>query len=150
MRWGLLVWLVVGLLLAGCGVGPRPQLTLASVAPGYARVVIYRTGNSPYDGLAWTRITLNGVAVGDSAPGTVFYRDVPPGTYKIEATSQRLYPYQAKTVALAAGSTTFVRVDLNPYWGQDGVLWRSTTFIVAIVDPAIGQYEIGPLKLITG
>jgi uncharacterized protein DUF2846 len=135
-------------LLASCGTSPQPQLALPQVAPNEARLVFYRNSN-PYDGLSWTKVKLNGHTTGSSAPGTVFYRDLPPGTYHIEALSQRLYPYQSKTVVAQPGSTTFVKILADPYWGQERD-WRDTTFIVAIVDPAIGQYEIGPLKLVSG
>jgi hypothetical protein len=32
--------------------------------------------------------------MGSSAPGTVFHRDVAPGTYEVEARSDELYPNQ--------------------------------------------------------
>ena len=49
-----------------------------------------------------------------------------------------------------AGSTTFVKVVGLPYWGQSGLQWSGYTFVVAVIDPAIGQYEIGPLHLTSG
>jgi hypothetical protein len=133
--------------LFGCGIGPQPQLALPAVSSAQARLIFYRTASSPYDGLDWTTVSLNGIAVGDSGPGTVFYRDLAPGTYEIAVRSEQLYPHQFKTVALAPGSTTFVRIEINPYWGNNGMQWLGNTFVVAIIDPAIGQYEIGPLKL---
>jgi hypothetical protein len=72
---------------------------------------------------------------------------VAPGTYAISALSDKLYPDQSKTIAVGGGSTTFVRIETSPTWGQDGMLWQGNTFIVAIVDPAIGQYQIGALRL---
>jgi hypothetical protein len=138
------------LALFGCGIPPQPQLALPPVSPAKARLVVYRTANSPYDGLEWTAVSLNGIRADDSGPGTVFYRDVAPGTYEIGVRSDQLYPDQSKTVAVAPGSTTFVRIVSLPYWGQSGVQWQGNTFVVAIVEPAIGQYEIGPLKLRPG
>lgn len=143
-------FLVLGAVLTGCVIGPRPQLVLPGVAPTQARLVFYRTANSPYDGLIWTEVALNGIPVGDSGPGTVFYRDVPPGTYFITARSGQPYPNQFKTVVLEPGTTMFVRVETKPYWGQTGLQWRQDTFVVSIIDPAIGEYETGPLMLTPG
>jgi hypothetical protein len=61
-----------------------------------------------------------------------------------------LYPEQAKTVVMAPGTTTFVKIANLPYWGQTARRWLGTTFVVVIVDPAIGQVEIGGLQLAPG
>lgn len=143
----LLLSLLAGLI--GCDTAPHEQLALPAVPATKARLIFYRAGN-PYDGLVWTRVSLNGERVGASAPGTVFYRDLAPGTYAVTVDSEKLYPNQFKTVAVAAGSTTFVKVVGLPYWGQSGMQWSGYTFIVAVIDPAIGQYEIGPLHLTSG
>ena len=143
----LLFWLPLALI--GCDTGSQSKLALPPVSATKARLIFYRGGN-PYDGLVWTNVSLNGQRVGASAPGTIFYRDVPPGTYEIEVDSEKLYPNQFKTVSIAPGSTTFVKVVGLPYWGQSGVQWEGYTFAVAVIDPAIGQYEIGPLQLTSG
>jgi hypothetical protein len=146
-RWFLLFCLP--LVLLGCGATTQPKLALPAVAATKARLIFYRDGN-PYDTLVWTRVSLNGENVGASAPGTVFYRDVAPGTYRIGVDSEKLYPDQAKTVVVEPGSTTFVKVVGLPYWGQSGLQWWGYTFTTAVVDPAVGQYEIGALKLTSG
>ena len=149
LRRGFLLFCVMAA-LAGCGMTPQPKLALPEVAATKARLVFYRGGDPYYDGLVWTRVSLNGERIGASAPGTVFYRDVAPGSYRIAVDSEKLYPNQSKTVAVEPGSTTFVKVLNLPYWGQSGVQWSGWTFSVAVVDPAIGQYEIGPLELTSG
>ncbi len=136
-------------LLAGCDLKPQQQLALPGVPPTKARLIFYRSGSNPYDGLVWTKVLVNGQGIGYSAPGTIFYRDLPPGTYHIEVNSDKLYPNQFKTVVVEPGSTTYVKIVSNPYWGQERD-WNGNTFIVAIVDPAIGRYEIGPLELKPG
>lgn len=143
----LLFWLLAALI--GCDTAPQQKLALPAVPAIKARLIFYRAAN-PYDGLVWTKVSLNGEPVGASAPGTVFYRDLAPGTYQIEVDSEKLYPHQFKTVAVEAGSTTFVKVVGLPYWGQSGMQWWGYTFTVAVIDPAIGQYEIGPLQLTSG
>jgi hypothetical protein len=146
-RWFLLFCLPVALI--GCGAASQQKLALPTVAATQARLIFYRGGN-PYDGLIWTKISLNGESIGASAPGTVFYRDVAPGVYQIGVDSEKLYPDQVKAVAIDAGSTTYVKVMSAPYWGQSGVQWWGYTFTTAVIAPAVGQSEIGPLRLISG
>lgn len=136
--------------LGACGTGPQAQLgAVPPVPPDKARLYVYRDANV-YDALAWTAVSLNGEVVGNSAPGTVFYRDVAPGTYRVEARSDRLYPGQVKTVVVGAETATFVKVEVQPFWGQSPWNWWGNTFVVAIVDPAIGRYQIGGLRLTPG
>ncbi len=119
------------------------------VPPGKARVYFYRDA-AYYDGLQWTTVSLNGESVGSSGPGTVFYRDIAPGSYRIEARSDKLYPAQVKTVAVAPGSTTYIKLEAQPYWGQSGWLWTGNTFIVAVIDPAIAHLQISTLRPTSG
>ena len=141
--------LSVPLALTGCGAAPQQKLALPAVAPSKARLIFYR-GGDPYDGLTWTRVSLNGQRVGAAAPGTVFYRDVMPGVYQIGVDSEKLYPGQDKALAVDAGSTTYVKVMTAPLWGQSGVQWWGNTFTTAVIAPAVGQVEIGPLQLTPG
>jgi hypothetical protein len=136
--------------LAGCDTAPQPPAAALSPTPGAtARFYILREPTI-YDSPTWTTVSLNGEVAGSSAPGTVFYRDVTPGTYRVEARSDKLYPDQVKTVVVRPGSTTFVRVDNVPNWGQSPRQWQGTTFTVEIIDPAIGQIEIGRLQMTPG
>ena len=121
----------------------------AAVPPGKARLYFYRDA-AYYDGLEWTTVSLNGEAVGASGPGTVFHRDIAPGTYRVEARSDKLYPAQVKMVAVAPGSTTYIKVEAQPYWGQSGWLWTGNTFIVAVIDPVIAHYQISTLHPTSG
>jgi len=143
---------VICVLLAGLGLGAcdtAPQAALGALPAGMARIYVYRDA-ACYDGFEWTAVSLNGAVVGSSAPGAVFYRDVAPGTYRIEARSDQLYPEQAKTVAVAPGTTTFVKIQVQPFWGNSGRQWVHHTYVVAIVDPAIGQIQVGSLRLTPG
>jgi hypothetical protein len=140
---------VLAALLGSCDTAPQAAVTAPPVAPDKARLYFYRDANI-YDALVWTAVSLNGQRVGDSAPGTVFYRDVAPGTYRIEARSDKLYPGQPRTVVVGPGTTTFIKVQVLPSWGQSGRQWQGNTFAVAIVDPAVGRYQIGNLRLTPG
>ena len=102
-RWYLLICLFVA--QTGCDAASQQKLALPPVAATKARLIFYR-GDNPYDGLIWARLSLNRERIGVSAPGTVFYRDLAPGIYRIDVDSEKLYPRQSKTVVLAAGSTT--------------------------------------------
>jgi hypothetical protein len=136
--------------LSGCGTASQLPVAVATPVPdGMARFYVLREPTI-YDSPTWTAVSLNGEVAGSSAPGTVFYRDVAPGTYRVEARSDKLYPDQVKTVVVRPGSATFVRVDNLPNWGQSPRQWQGTTFTVEIIDPAIGQLEIGKLQLTPG
>jgi hypothetical protein len=137
------------LALVGCGAASQQRLALPAVAPTKARLIFYR-GGDPYDGLVWTKVLLNGESIGVSPPGTVFYRDVAPGVYQIGVESEKLYPDQVKAVAVDAGSTTYIKVMGAPLWGQSGMQWWGYTFTTAVMAPAVGQFEIGPLQLTPG
>jgi hypothetical protein len=146
-RWLLLLCLPIALI--GCGAASQQKLALPGVPATKARLIFYR-GGAPYDGLIWTRVRLNGESIGAAAPGPLFYRDVAPGVYQIGVDSEKLYPDQVKAVAVDAGSTTFIKVMGLPFWGQSGVGWWGYTFTVAVIAPAVGQSEIGPLRLTSG
>ncbi|HZB92800.1 MAG TPA: hypothetical protein VE397_15240 [Stellaceae bacterium] len=114
-------------------------------AAGMARLYVFRPPG--YELPDWTTVSLNGERLGDSGPGTVFHRDVPPGRYEIEVRSERLYPDQFKTVAIGPGSTTYVEVDALPHWGQTGFGRPGATFAVTIADPASAPRTIAALCL---
>lgn len=143
------VWLslLVAASLAACAaLGPVPQAAIETPVPqGMARLVFYRELN-PYDPLVWTAVSLNGEIIGNSAPGQVFYRDVAPGTYAIEARSDQLYPHQIKTVALAPDSTTYVRVETRPVWNVSGWQASGNTFVIGIVDPSVARLQIDQIR----
>lgn len=133
--------------LAACGsfTCERPG-AFPPPAAGTARLFFFRAPG-PYDLQAWTAVSLNGQRVGDSGPGTVFWRDVPPGRYEIEVRSDRLYPDQFRTVAIGPGISTYVEVQALPHWGQSGFGRTGDTFAVAVTDPALARRQIAALCL---
>lgn len=142
--------IAVGLLsLLACSAAPLEPVVVTPPPAGKARLYIYRDATF-YGSQLWTAVSLDRVRVGDSAPGTVFYRDVAPGTYEVEVGSDHLYPDQFKTARLAPGSITFVKIEELPFWGQSARQWQGTTFVVAIISPAIGTAEISRLRLVSG
>ena len=129
-------------------VGPLPPQP-----PGTARLVFYRTLEY-YDTTAMSTVYLNGTAAGVSQVGAVLYRDVPAGRYDLSVFSPRPYPDQFKTVVVKAGDVFYVRIDALPkqscgrFTAADACY--ADTFIVVVVDPAIGSQQIQGLRLITG
>jgi hypothetical protein len=149
IRW-LLALVLGALALAACGTAhyARPG-SEPPPAAGTARLYFYR--DLSYRSMVWTTVSLNHRRVGDSAPGTVFYRDVPPGRYEIEVRSDQLYPDQFKTVVLKAGDIAYVKVQEVLQWGQTA--WGpkgGTTFVVTVIDPALAKREIATLGLTGG
>lgn len=136
--------------LLGCQSALQDPLLAVSGAPaGTGRLYFYRQ-NDFYDALVWTAVTLNGDVIGSSAPGSVFYRDVAPGTYRIDTRADQLYPGQAKTVVVKTGVTVFVRVASAGNYGKSNLSWRGNAFVIQIVDPAIARIQMGRLELTQG
>jgi hypothetical protein len=77
--------------------------------PSQARIYVYRE-DPGYLHPDWTAVWFNDVKVGDAAPGTFFYRDVQPGSYRIGVNSDIPYVDQYHTVTVAAGGMAFVKV----------------------------------------
>ncbi len=133
------------LLLVACGADEHVRPAAEPPPVDKARFYFYRS-LTPYGSPLWTAVSLNNRRVGYVAPGMVFYRDVEPGTYEVEVRSDKLYPNQFKTVTVGPASTTFVNIQELPSWGQSAWNWQGTTFVVTIVDPAIGSREISTLR----
>jgi hypothetical protein len=136
--------------LSACAGGGAPAgPTFAQVAAQVpavpadrARIYFYRA-YEPYESLARPDITLNGKVAGVSEPGGVFYRDVPPGEYRVAVSHDALYPHEDKTLSLAAGSTAFVKIESLRSNESAQEADDPNTFVVAVVDAADAQREIG-------
>lgn len=138
------------LALAGCAEesGPHPG-SEPPVPSGMARLYVYRDFD-PNGPLIWTQVSLDHRPIGASAPGTVFYRDLPPGIYEIEVRSDQRYPDQFKTVRLVAGSNTFAKIGDLMFSGAPSYSQQASTFDVMIVNPVIAAREIALLRLSPG
>jgi len=142
-------------LLAACSSPPQELAVngpLPPQPPGTARLIFYRT-QEIYDTTAMSTVFLNGTATGVSQLGAVFYRDVAPARYDISVWSPRSYPNQFKTVMVKAGDVFYIRIDTLPKLPCSGAPAEpcfADTFIVLVVDPAIGFQQIQGLRLIAG
>jgi hypothetical protein len=113
----MLIWAVATASPARAQPGPIND-GAPPLAANLARIYFYRAES--YSAMAWTAVFLNGAQVGDSAPGTYFHRDVAPGTYKIALRTEERYTTQFQTVAVAAGTTSYVRIYAFKDWSNPG------------------------------
>jgi hypothetical protein len=146
------------LLVAGCAVTSIPpgealQGPLPPLAPGSARLVFYRALD-PYATQSMPTLYLNGTASGITQNGAVLYRDVPPDQYDITLAPSLPWPNQFKTVVVRAGDVFYVAIATRPYLAcgraNSTQACYGDTFLVNVVDPAIGAQETQGLRLIRG
>lgn len=128
-----------------CAAPSRSPLTLSAAPPDKARLVIY-CDNNPVSDPSWTTVSLDDAPLGAIGPGNVFYRDVAPGTHDIAVRSEQLYPGQMKALSLAAGTTTYVNVQVVIGWGKSETK-PTRPFTLALVEPAAAEQAIAPLAL---
>ena len=124
--------------LTGYMSGPTLAAALSQAPPlqaGLARVWFLRLFE-PAESLATPIISANGVPVGESLPGTVFLRDLTPGTYTFTVPSYGVDFGQAATVHLAAGTSTYLEVQSLPSWaGAGGDNFQRDTLYVRAISP---------------
>ena len=113
--------------------------------PGTARIWIYRTFD-PSITLATPYVRINGAIVAVARLGSVFYRDVRPGTYLITADSPGRDVNQFARVALAAGQTVYIKVDANNWWAGMCRNCQMNTFYTRLMAPAFARAEMAGLS----
>ena len=99
------------LLLTSCSqLPPTGSVAISPVAPGAARIWIYRN-DTPQDSQERPYLRLNGQPAGIAEPNGALYRDLPPGHYMVSVDSYGApFPNQFAEVDLIAGETAFVKV----------------------------------------
>jgi hypothetical protein len=110
---------------------PAMQPTAAAVAPvpaGLARVWFYRQFQ-PSEGMRTPMIFVNGAPVAASVPGTLFYRDLAPGTYTFAVETCTEDTNQASTLTLPPGSETDLEVQSLSSLHSWGCLKDDTFYI---------------------
>ena len=143
------------LLLAGCAAVMQTAVShdpLPPLAPGNARLIIYRERAELCDSQSSTVLSLNNVPTATTQNDAVLYRDVAPGAYTITVSPTLPFPNQFKTITLKPGDVTYVQIGTLPKLADMSPTERSDqdTFIVSIVDPATGAYQIYNLRQIPG
>jgi hypothetical protein len=117
-------------------------------SPTMARIYFYRTADIASQVVRWTGVFMDGQKVGDLGASMYFYRDVPPGSYRISVSSDLPYQDQFQNITVAANTTTFVRVFNVPGYGAQvrpgpvpQVVWPSV-FGNRVTDPAAAQAQM--------
>jgi Protein of unknown function (DUF2846) len=143
-RW--LLW-ASGLLLivAGCVESPATVPAAAPpIASGQARVWFYRSWE-PSESLDLALIDMNGSYVGAVENGGAFYRDVPPGHYRIAPESFGRDTNQDRNVDLAPGQLLYVKVVSLESWGESVSSCKNCArdaFYAWLIPPEVAQAEI--------
>ena len=124
----------------------------AAAAPqipaGAARIWFYK-GYEPARRVAQARsiptVVANGTYVGPVPPGTVFYRDVPPGHYDIAIPNPSGFNGSSAHFDLAAGQQAFVKV---VFWktGHDAPLTQAQGFSALLVSEELAEAEVPNLR----
>jgi len=126
--------------------------------PDQARICFYRLPAGSGTPI-WTAVYLNGRHVGDSGPGSYFWRDVPPGRYEVTLRSQGKYPGQFQAATARAGETVYVRIASIDYFDfaggglnlgggniAPGGVSSTPTFADQIMDPVQARREMAGLS----
>jgi len=132
------------LMIAGCAPNPGAPAGSSSQAPplgpGMARVWVLRQADPPQGNIEGARPMLfaNGAPIAESREGTAFFRDFPPGTYKLTVQAFGTPAKQSDTVQLSAGMQSYVQVQAVPNW-EEGSPVGGWSFAVLTMSPEIAQ-----------
>lgn len=135
------------LLIAACSnlSGP-PQVVGGAppVPPGEARIWFYRP-LEPSESLNLALLDMNGSYVGAVANGSSFYRDVPPGHYRITPSSFVQDPRQERDVDLVPGQQAYIKIVSLSSWGAGNSAsknFQRDAFWAWLIPPEVAQAEI--------
>ena len=136
-----------GLALAAGGCAHRVTVASAVIPPpppGRARIWIYRD-YIPSDSLNMAAVSINGATAGYAqSGGGAFYRDVPPGNYRISVDSYGKDTDQSAHIDLAAGQQAYVKIESLRAWtsaGDESEIERDT-FYARQVEPHLALAEM--------
>jgi hypothetical protein len=111
------------LLLAAASCTPPPTTASVSIPPlppQQGRIWFYREVDTADVNTTTPYVRLNGAIAGVPDPGGAFYRDIPPGTYRITVDSEGNSPRPTQEVALIAGQQIYARIGLGGSWNGQG------------------------------
>lgn len=141
----------MGLLtLAGCSM-PATRTGPPAQAPplqaGLARVWVLRQPGSPGGNIAASdpMVFANGAPLAQSAQGTVFFHDFPPGTYRFTVQPYGTPANLVDTVQVSPGTEAYVQVEAVPNW-EEGSTAGGASFAVLSMQPAEAQQYLPLMK----
>lgn len=137
------------LLLAGPAAAQTASGSFASAPPpqpGMARVWVLRQPDPPEGNIegADPMVYANGSPIAQSAPGTVFFHDVQPGTYRFTVQPYGTPANLSDTMQLAPGMQAYVQVQAVPNW-QMGSTVGGYSFAVLPMSPSEAQAYISDM-----
>ena len=104
---------IITAVITGCASGPKYSevaSTIPTLEPSAGRIFFYRDRNIAGSAIQGP-IYLNGMVVGYSSPGGVFYVDGKPGNYRVSCTTGKT---RHLTFNLDAGETVYVETNVLP------------------------------------
>jgi hypothetical protein len=125
-------------LLAAASCTPPPTTASVSIQPlppQHGRIWFYREVDTADVNTTTPYVRLNGAIAGVPEPGGAFYRDVPPGTYRITVDSEGNSPRPSQEVALVAGQQIYARIGLGGSWNGQG-------FTITMEPNAVGHAAV--------
>jgi hypothetical protein len=156
-RRHLSLLLVLGLCLAAFAACAEATTTVSPTQvppakPGMARIWFFRGALTPQLGAVTAfspEIYANAVPVTAIAPGTTFYRDFAPGTYRFTVQPLGLPTPQAATLQLAPGTQYYLQVDWIQSWTQGyppaSYSFAPNTFGILQMNPQVAEAYIPTL-----
>jgi hypothetical protein len=111
------------LLLAAASCTPPPttaSVSIPSIPPQQGRIWFYREVDTADTNTTTPYVRLNGAIAGVPDPGGAFYRDAPPGTYRITVDSEGNSPSPSQEVVVVAGQQIYARIGLGGSWNGQG------------------------------
>jgi hypothetical protein len=140
------IWLCLAF-LAGCGARSETvaEAQPPPIARGAARVWVFREADARGVNVDPTApmVFANGTSFAASAAGTVFFRDVAPGTYRFTTVVDGPAAPAAETLQLAPGMETYLQVTAapNPRFGAAA----GGDFAVLATSPAVARRSLSKL-----
>ena len=134
---------------------PNPvaaQAVITQLSPppaGMARIWFLRQ-YEPSESLSTPWIYVNGAALTTSQPGTIFYRDLAPGTYTFSVESCGTDVNQEQTLQLAPDSQAELEVQSLKSFTPPDCPKRSSTFYIRPVAPRFLQFYLPQLAYLGG
>jgi hypothetical protein len=122
-------------LLSGCATGPsmsEVKTPLPTLSKDMGRVYFYRTG--VIGGAYQPEVTLNGNVVGKAVPRGVYFKDVPPGSYKVTTSMTK----ETVNFALAVGQKQYIKLSYS----------FGFNIYPEVIEASVGETEIQDLSYI--
>ena len=125
-------------------VQPAAAQQASAIAPGYTRVWILRQ-YEPSESLRTPVMYINGAPIGASQPGTIFYCDLPAGSYRVTVDSCTTDVGQAADLNLVPGTSVTLEIQsLSSSMRAWGCMVKEA-FYVRQIDPARAQIYLPQL-----